>query len=91
MLEAVPPGEQPTRDTPSWLLAGREKITVEERSADKGMSMYWSERPIRMMPGRERTARKSDGVRVSPIVIIISDKEVGMKKREVERGRRRGG
>ena len=43
-LEAVPPGEQPTRVRPRKRLGGREKI-LEEARAERGMTRNWQITP----------------------------------------------
>jgi len=65
-LEAVPPGQQPTRMTPMANSSLKPKI-CDNRKAVNGMMMNCDRLPMMMSFGRVKTTLKSCGSRVRPI------------------------
>ena len=65
-LDAVPPGQQPTRTTPSAISAGNENALVSS-NASSGMTTNCAAQPAITSLGRENTVLKSDGLSVKPM------------------------
>jgi hypothetical protein len=70
-LEAVPPGEQPTRERPRKRLGGREK-SLAAQYAERGMRVNWQSAPVATTRGLLRMLRKSSAVRVVPMPTMIA-------------------
>ena len=70
-LEAVPPGQQPTKMTPNAKSAGREKTFVNSH-AISGMMVNCARQPVSTSLGRLKTTRKSCGDKVRPMPNMIS-------------------
>ena len=69
-LEAVPPGQVPTRINPRARAGGSLKILEEARAA-RGMQMNWHATPKPTTLGFFRTSRKSSALRVMPMPIMM--------------------
>jgi hypothetical protein len=65
-LDAVPPGQQPTRITPA-ATSGDIGITVVRSTASSGMMMNWPSTPIATSKGRFATSEKSFAEIVRPM------------------------
>ena len=65
-LDAVPPGQQPTRMTPNANSFGSAKAHTSNH-ANRGMIVNCAKQPMRISNGLRSTIRKSDGERVSPM------------------------
>lgn len=70
-LDAVPPGQHPTRITPIARSSGSEKILTRIQ-AIVGIIVNWARQPKRISSGLLRIMLKSAGVRVRPIPNIIT-------------------
>ncbi len=73
-LEAVPPGEHPTRVRPRNR-CGERPNDREAIKAESGMKVNWQSTPRRMGRGEERVRLKSAGVRERPIDTMISERD----------------
>ena len=65
-LDDVPPGQVPTRTTPT-VSAGSRWNSVERTYARKGITRYWAQAPKKTSFGRLRTKAKSWTLMVMPI------------------------
>ena len=70
-LEEVPPGQVPTRMTPTASSGGRRNSFVSKK-AMSGIKVNWQSAPITTSFGRRRTSVKSEGFSVSPIPNITT-------------------
>ena len=87
-LEAVPPGQQPTKITPNANSLGRENAHASPH-ARSGMTVNWARQPMKISFGLLSTIRKSldDSVRPIPNImtprrglmaqVLIQTKEAG--------------
>src|SRR5690606_2876247 len=70
-FDAVPPGQQPTKITPT-ATSGGSASTVANTQASAGIIMNCPKTPINTVMGRRNTSAKSALDKVSPIPNIIS-------------------
>ena len=72
-LDAVPPGQHPTRITPIASSVGNEN-NLQSSHARNGMIVNCAKHPVMMSLGRVKTSLKSAGFSVSPIPNITIPK-----------------
>ena len=74
-LEDVPPGQQPTRMTPTASSVGSWKM-VTSRNASSGMMMNWEQMPTITALGLVKTTLKSESLSVMPMPNITMPRSV---------------
>ena len=70
-LDAVPPGQHPTRMTPTANAASSENIRVRAK-ASSGITVNCARQPMSTSLGRLNTTRKSSAFSVRPIPNMIT-------------------
>ena len=70
---AVPPGQHPTRITPTARSVGRPSSTDSAHAA-RGMMLYWEIQPMMISLGRVNTTLKSSALMVRPMPNMAAPK-----------------